>query len=163
MVKNYIKLILGIVFCLYYSPCFGGSFSIDEIDPDAHRMHYNSLPSVEVADKELNSRTNFQDFLKKAGDVIVSHGLEDSVGLRLIHRHFGLTHEQVMVEAYEKYQETPSLITTAYSLSNAREIEATPSSWIFVESKPTVFEFTTDPAARVVLKKIQNSRFHPLL
>ncbi len=154
MIKNKIIRLFLFVCCLYVPPCFG-MFTIDDVDPETHRMHYNSLSAVEVADKELNSRSNFQDFLSRAELLVVSHGLEDVIGLRLIHRHFDLDSGRIMVENFGMYKEIPSLITSAHLLSVAREKGSVPASWMFIgEQQMMPFEFSTDTATRSGIKRL---------
>lgn len=136
---------------------FASVYSIDEIEPDFHASHYNSLPPIEKADEDIKSKTFFQAFLNRAGEIIRSHKLEDYVGVRLIHRHFSLNAGQVMVEKFEQIDSVPSLVTSAEDISLAREKGAVPSGWIFSKSNPVVFEFSTDLAVKDGLALIQNS------
>lgn len=131
-----------------------GVFSIDDVDLKFHVSHYNALPSVEQADEKLQSKSAFQDFLLKTKRIIVSHGLENIIGLRLIHRHFNLNQEQVMVENFEMHKGIPSLITTAHHIADAHKKGAVPSSWILSGSHPVVFEFSTDQAVRSGIEKM---------
>ena len=142
------KLLIFLTISIIYSlPCFG-LWSIDDIDPISHVVRYNSLPSVENADRDLRSHSSFQEVLSRAKQIVCSSGLEDFVGFRLIHRHFRLDREQVMVENFGFDDEIPSLITSALNISVAREKEAMPSGWIFSGSQVAAFEFSTDPAVK---------------
>lgn len=156
MIKNKSRLALGLILAIYAMPCFG-IFSIEDLDATSHRSHYNTLPKVEDADANLKACLDFQDFLSKAEQVIISHGFEDIVGLRLIHHHFDLGAEQVMVENFELYDGIPSLITSAQPITVACEKGAAPSSWIFDGSQRVVFEFSADPAVKAGLRRIQEA------
>ncbi|HCI49187.1 MAG: hypothetical protein A2977_02785 [Alphaproteobacteria bacterium RIFCSPLOWO2_01_FULL_45_8] len=129
---------------------------LQEVDLVYHNQCYNKLPSVKEADQNLEARSDFQNFLKKAGEVANSYGLQDYLGLRLIHRHFDLRPSQVMVEIFDQYENTPSLITTPSSMERAHEKGAVPSSWIFTDSNPMLFETSTDDGARKGLEKLRN-------
>lgn len=151
------KFLLLLTMSIIYSlPCFGG-LSIDDVDPISHVVRYNSLPSVEDADRELRSHSSFQEVLSKARQIVCSSGLEDFVGFRLIHRHFRLDHEQVMVENFGLDDEIPSLITSALNISVAREKEVVPSGWIFSGSQVDAFEFSTDPAVKSGATRLQEN------
>ena len=151
------KFLLFITMSIIYSlPCFG-VLSIDDVDPISHVVRYNSLPSVEDADRELSSHSSFQEVVSRARQIVCSSGLEDFVGFRLIHRHFRLDHEQVMVENFGLDDEIPSLITSALNISVAREKEVVPSGWIFSGSQVDAFEFSTDPAVKSGATRIQEN------
>ncbi|WVW85054.1 hypothetical protein I302_107090 [Kwoniella bestiolae CBS 10118] len=56
---------------------------------------YNSLPSLEAALNSLK-RVNFDEFLADVSDLLAPYG--DGFGLSLIHRHFDLLTDEMMVE-----------------------------------------------------------------
>lgn len=134
-------------------------YSIENINPILHASLYNTLSSVEEANLELLQRTSFSDFLKKMEEIVLFHGLEDYVGLRLIHRHFKLIPGQVMLESFEHYEMIPSLVTSACDITLAQKQKAVPSGWIFsgTEMLPTFFEFSTDEAIKTGVRLLQNS------
>jgi len=156
VIKLNIKLIL-VLLAVYVMPAFG-VFLIDEVDPEFHATHYNSLDPIEKADADLKSEVSFNSFLGKVGEIVTAYKLEDYVGVRLIHRHFSLNPGQVMVENFEKVKDVSSLVTTPHDISLAREKGAVPSAWIFLDSQLAVFEFSTDPAVKVGLKKVKDSQ-----
>jgi hypothetical protein len=156
MRKGKITIFLGLWMLVISVPCFG-IFSIDDLDIISHGVSYNALPSVEKADAELRTKSSFHDFLSNAERIVLSHGLEDLVGLRLIHRHFPLDQEHVMVEKFGLHEEVPSLITSAQHVSIARENEAVPASWIVSGAYPVVFEFSTDTAVRNGIERLRQS------
>jgi len=122
------------------------SFSIKDIDVEDYVKSYNGLCSVEKADSELKSNTLFREFLTKAKDIIVKHDLQEYVGLRLIHRHFDVQPQQVMIENFELREGVPSLITSSQSISSAYEPGVFPASWILSEDGLSIFEFSRDSA-----------------
>ena len=76
-------------------------FSLEEIDIKSHTRNYNSLPSVDQADRDAKNCKNFDSFLLQAGNIVKKYEAESMFGLRLIHRHFKLGQNQVMVETYK--------------------------------------------------------------
>lgn len=149
------------IFCmqLCLSSSLYAHYELDDFDIKAHSSYYNSLPSVEENDKLLKQSPQFQNVLKEAEEIITKYELNDSIGLRLIHRHYLLNDNQVMAEAYNLESGTPSLVTAPYSFEETQEIKARPSSWIFGSNSQDIslFETSTDFAVRETSLKLQKS------
>lgn len=146
------------MFFISVMPCLAGGdiFSIKEEEIGGYVKHYNTLPHVGEADANLKSRTQFSDFLDRAKDVIESYEFSAHTGLRLIHRHFDLDKENVIVQELNHYDGKPALIASSLSLDEALGKEAVPSGWIFGDSRH-IFEFSTDDAVKADLRQIQNT------
>lgn len=159
--KTYIKtsLLFSCALHLSVSTALCGQFQLDDIDAEAYRTHYNNLPSVQESDGLLKESSQFHSFLKEAEEIITRHELESLVGLRLIHRHLSLGKNQVMAEEYEVVNNTPSLVTSAFHIEEAKAKGAVPASWIFsgnIEEDPIVFEASTDAAVKLGSSTLQD-------
>ena len=145
------KTSLSFICALYFSTTIsaGAYFNLEDFNSQEHVGQYNSLPAVESNNELLSEHPQFQPFLKEAGEIVTSHGLEADIGLRLIHRHYPLGENQVMAEKYEIVDGVPSLVTSPHDLTEARELETKPASWIFSKNAPhsaSLFETSSDPA-----------------
>jgi hypothetical protein len=105
---------------------------------------YNQLPEVEVNNEIKRANPLAELFIKDIAEAIIKYGLQDYIGLRLIHKHFKIGSNQIMVEEYEEIEGVPSFVTSAKNLEDAIAINSIPASWIFTEQGPIVFETSTD-------------------
>lgn len=133
---------------------------IDDIDTESYVHHYNRLLAVEEADDRLKGSSEFEKYLRIAGEIIIRYGAQEYFGLRLMHRHFPLSPNHIMVEEFQLLSDVPSLVTSAHTFEDARTKGAIPSGWIFGSTldEINVFETTTDPA---VQKGSQFVQEHP--
>lgn len=134
-------------------------FLLDEVNREEYTQHYNLLPSVEENNYALKNNVNFPSFLEKAQEVVTLYELEPYVGVRLIHKHFPVDHNQLMLEEYKLINSASSLVTSAHDFDMAIEKEAFPASWIFSNSstRPFVFEASVDPAVRIGIRRLQEN------
>lgn len=126
-------------------------------DAEKYRHHYNSLPQVEVANANLNSRENFYDFLNEAEKLVTNYGFEKYVGFRLIHKHFELPQFHVMVEELQDIEGIPSLVSQPIEITIASLKGAVPSGWLFSSTSRNIFEFSTDSAVQAGLNTVQSA------
>jgi hypothetical protein len=105
---------------------------------------YNKLPEVEVNNEIKKNNPLAELFIKDTAEAITKYGLQNYIGLRLIHKHFKIEANQIMVEEYEEIEGIPSFVTSAKNLEDAIAINSIPASWIFTEQGPIVFETSTD-------------------
>jgi len=123
------------------------------------RDRYNNLPEVEVANQELKSREGqFKELFKQLHVLVEQHGLQDYIGLRLIHNHFQLDDQQVMCEHFIPSfgeEKAPSLITTPENVSKLGHAKA--ASWIFTDQGVSPFEYSNDPAVLEGRQKIDQA------
>jgi len=146
------------VLCMSATSCLGDPYSLKEDKAEEHVKHYNTLPYVGIADADLKTQPQFHDFLSRAREVIASYnGFSDHTGLRLVHRHFDLKPENVVVQQFSTYEKTPSLISSALPLAEALAKDAVPSGWVFGVSSPQIFEFSTDEAVKKDLHDIKST------
>lgn len=132
-------------------------FSLDDFPSATYTKHYNALPSVENSDRKLQSHPSFSLFLKDAEEMVVGYDLDSYIGFRLIHNHFLVEDGKVMAESYEKFNDVPSLVTSAKSLEEAQERRAVPASWILNPSNKKdieIFEASSDEAVREGIKLV---------
>jgi len=159
-IKSKLSLTLGVTLQILMMSSLHAEFDWDDVNLEIHRKHYNNLPSVEESDAQLRVSTQFEPFLKKAEEVVVQYELEDSIGLRLIHRHFDLGEKQVMAENYELVKNVPSLVTYAHSIEEVQDKKALPASWIFsgnADQEALLFEASSDPEIRASSYKLQQN------
>lgn len=57
--------------------------------------HFNSLPTFTQAQRNLEAH---QDKLEAVGAVLHAHGLSHEIGIALLHRHFDLAPDEILVE-----------------------------------------------------------------
>jgi len=132
------------------------NYNLDDINIEQHQSHYNKLPSVEDNDRLLKERSSqFFHVLQEAEKIVLKYELEEHVGFRLVHSHFPLGKNQVMVEQPEEFQGVSSLLTYAQDIDVAKENKAVPASWIFSADHNEVFETSTDPSVHAGLKLLQ--------
>lgn len=159
MKKIQLTLILLLMAMQWPSALNAEFFSLDEVDKEKYVQHYNGLPAVEKADEDINKKTQFQSFLKKAEQIVRQYELQPIVGLRLIHNHFLVGNNNVMSEDFQIVKEIPSLVTSEKSFEEAYESGALPASWIFSKNNNgeiSLFEASNDPfikTAHSLLKK----------
>ncbi|KAJ1443990.1 hypothetical protein B484DRAFT_389156 [Ochromonadaceae sp. CCMP2298] len=115
---------------------------------------YNGLPEVEDANAALRGKASVQDVLAEAMDIIESSELSAYLGVRLVHRHFRLGKDKVMVEQLEQCDNIDSLVTAESTLSMAKQLGAVPASWIFSEDAIFPFEYSTDQAVKDGVSKL---------
>lgn len=156
MIRNF-KFLAIMVSCL--SGVKAGTLTLDGLDTRSHASLYNSLPSVEYADESIKKRgAVFEQFLTSAKDLVLHYGMEQHMGLRLIHRHYELRDREVMVEEFERIDDIPSLVTEPRVLKDFSQ-EALPTGWIFSSpnvTTPVVFESSTDKAVKLAISKLSS-------
>jgi hypothetical protein len=89
---------------------------------------YNHLPEVEVNNEIKKANPLAELFIKDTGEIITKYGLQDYIGLRLIHKHFKVESGQIMVEEYEEIEGVPSFVTSAKNFEDAIAIKSIPAS-----------------------------------
>lgn len=153
------NLILAITFLSFSNLPAYAHFSLDEVDKETYTQRYNMLPSVEDSNDSLKLSPHFLGFLGKAEEVVTRYEFEPYVGLRLIHNHFPVDQNQLMVEEYQLIEGTPSLVTYAHDFDLASDKGAVPASWIFStdEFEPMVFETSTDFAVKTGVRHLQEN------
>jgi hypothetical protein len=79
-------------------------------------------------------------------EVICNHGLEDWIGIRLLHRHNSLTNGEIMLEAEEQHStENATLTTMATRLSRIKH-QFSPNSWVAEGGRFFPMEYSQDAA-----------------
>lgn len=148
-------------FQILYINLVDAHFELKDINLDTYHTHYNSLSSVEESSLALQASPQFQPFLEKAEEIVTRYNFNNSIGLRLIHRHFSLSQNQLMVEQFDTVNDIPSLITYPHTIEEAQAIDTVPASWIFsgnLKEEITLFETSTDSAVKAANLRLQQ---HP--
>lgn len=116
---------------------------------------YNSLPEVELADLKLQESNSFEQFLAEAQELAQHYNFEDSMGVRLIHRHTDINDDEIMVEKHENFEGKDALVTRPQS--KIYQSQAAPASWIFDGEQYRVFEYSYDAHVSKAFERIRNS------
>jgi len=125
---------------------------MDNLVPSAeYRSCYNQLPDVLDATNRLQARDK-PGTLDALAKVILEHGLQEQVGIRLLHKHNTVETDELMIEAEEvdPVCETKSLTTLADEAGqiHRRYGEAfAPNSWRWVGQKWLPLEYSVDSKA----------------
>jgi hypothetical protein len=117
---------------------------LESLNIKKHAAIYNHLPEVEENDKLMKTNPHSQLFINDIAEVITRYDLQDYIGVRLIHKHFRIESHQIMVEEYKEIEGIPSFVTSAQDIEDAIAMKSFPSSWIFTEEGPIIFETSTD-------------------
>lgn len=101
---------------------------------------YNDLSDVVIADQGLLAMGR-KDVIDSLLAVIRSHHLEDSVGLRLLHKHNELAQFEVMLEEAQIDRDGFALVTRATTLALPTD-DVAPNSWLLCDDGFVPFEFS---------------------
>jgi len=106
---------------------------------------YNTLLSADDADAAVRRNPGFDEFLASFARLAVRHEVPEVAGACLLHRHFTLRDEQVIIEKADTWRGEAALISTPNAFDCAR---AAPSMWRFGADGhgPEALEFSEDPA-----------------
>ena len=101
-----------------------------------HVKHYNSLPELGVAKDQFEAARVSEILLTEIGMAFVKHHVENSLGILLLHIHFLLEPDEMLV----------NINSTAVQWdmrSNAKELSNVgASAWRFTEKGVAPYEFT---------------------
>lgn len=123
------------------------------------RTRYNSMPSVEDAHAALEERHQFPEFLTRFSSLSREHSVAEDAGAFLLHAHFKLGADQIMLERSTSVGGTAAYATQPVAADDAKV--AFPMRWYFApKSKKALFrpmEFTSDPGGNLSLRKLAAS------
>lgn len=108
--------------------------------PSSIASTYNALSDVVVADHALSDVGRELGINSLLG-VIRAYGLEEFIGLRLLHKHNDIAASEIMLEDSRIDEEGFALITRATSISKTLG-DVSPNSWILCEDGFVPFEFS---------------------
>lgn len=100
---------------------------------------YNSLLEVEAASNELHERDKFS-ILMSLLSILKKHDLEETIGLRLLHKHSDLKDFEIMVERQSIFEDKFALITQPLLPEYGEN--CVPNSWQLIESKFVPCEYS---------------------
>ena len=122
--------------------------------PTENTAFYNALSSVEDASAEVRSRADFQAFLREFAELAVEYELADTAAAFLLHRHFALSGDQVIVEALRTLPDG-RLALVSMPMSGG---DAAPTRWALDSSLGSVafrpLEFSIEPMAHSAAAQI---------
>lgn len=123
---------------------------------DYHFDTWSQLPHIQTATEE-GKRT--ENSIQTLGDIIVKHGLHNDVGIVLLHRHFDITENEILVEQVDSTHS----VTKPILIANA-DPSVIPHSFMFSQratSKWAPYEFTAPcvDSARKVVNVFSNTDF----
>ncbi len=103
---------------------------------------YNALPAVELSDDKLNLLGK-QKVLNTLCEVIANYGLEEVVGIRLLHNHNIISEDEQMFESAEMDEiGAPCLVTSAQKRTAVGN--STANSWMWRNDDFLPVEFSAD-------------------
>ena len=132
---------------------FRNEFSTPDIG-DYHFETWSRLPLIYTAREEWEKT---KDSIEILGDIIVKHGLNNDVGIVLLHRHFDITEDEILVEQVDSKQSVTQPILIADADPNV-----IPHSFMLLPtSKWAPYEFTAPcvDSARKVVNVFSNTDF----
>ncbi|KAI1175976.1 hypothetical protein F4777DRAFT_597917 [Nemania sp. FL0916] len=104
-------------------------------------QHYNSLPSIADASSSLNS-TEIDQLTTTIGQVFIKHKVQNLFGIILLHNHFPLDEDEVLVNI-------GSVAVPWKTTSLAKQFrDVRSSAWRFIEQGIAPYEFVYDVSSR---------------
>jgi hypothetical protein len=115
---------------------------------DISNITYNALPGVEAADAALSAiQRSF--VLNRLGEVILRHGLEDVVGIRLLHIHNVIAENEFMLEFEETDAGGHECMSTVATDKAAISEPFYPNSWKLENERFVPLEYSLDPTVKL--------------
>lgn len=144
--KLNLAILCSVLFC---TASFAGKVP-EELKEFSHTS-YNSLPLSGEADLNLKRNGNLNKFLEEVTLIVEEQGLAESIGFRLSHRHDLVQQGEKMVEKFDYWKGNPAFITT---IEKEDTPKIYPASWLYTSSGLKVFEYSSDPEVKKVIKSI---------
>jgi len=114
---------------------------------------YNKLQEVEIADRILKQRKEFNKLLEKVHTLTREYNIE--LGLRLIHKHLLLDEGKIMVEKFSIFGGKPAYITSPDYISE----NIYPASWLIINDTLFVYEYSTDEHVKKTLERLEEDSY----
>lgn len=143
-----LSLLCSVLLC---TASFAGKIP-EELKEFSHTT-YNSLPLSGEADSNLKQNGRLHKFLEEVTPLVEEQGLTESIGFRLAHRHDVVQQGEKMVERFDYWKEKPSFITT---IEKEDAPKTYPASWLYTSSGLKVFEYSSDPEVKKVIKSLSD-------
>lgn len=106
---------------------------------------YNSLPSIEAADRYVSSNYLVEKMSTCVGELFIRHGISQHWGISLLHRHWDIEDEEVPGEVVEfRSNLTEYIMKPRRSANFGRYV---PCVIGFYDHGPQALEFSSDPRA----------------
>jgi len=105
--------------------------------------NYNKLPSVENAYSKVMNLNNFEGFFSEVQQLALECDVADYVAIRLAHRHWLVSEDQVMLEQPMVRYQKPALVTKA-TQKELVPVDVVPVSWMYNGEKYEKCEFSSD-------------------
>jgi hypothetical protein len=110
----------------------------------SHSEIYNGLPDVLVADAKLKAMGKAVT-LTPLCEAILKHGLEDRIGIRLLHNHNKIAQDEMMVEQEELNRDGTYCLTTVAVDKASYATKSYANSWLLRKDGPLPLEYSLDP------------------
>ncbi len=108
---------------------------------------YNSLSSVEDADKKVNQNDALAVFLDGAKPIFYTHSMHDRFGVALLHKHYECGDSEHVIQHEEIIDSENALVTRPVHAAPSRE-DAVPVVWSLIDGTYHPLEYSTDALAR---------------
>lgn len=105
--------------------------------------NYNKLPPVDEAFKQITTSNNFESFFSEIEDLALKHGVSDVIGIRLAHKHWLVTSDDIMLEKPAERHGRFALVTKA-TCRESVDTPVAPSCWLYGADKYEDYEYSTD-------------------
>lgn len=106
---------------------------------------FDSLPDVTTAATTVRDKQGEQLIRSAVKSLLLKYSLNDKIGVALVHRHFDLKPDEVMVDYHGVATPWNSALLDHYNTFGSVQ----PLSWVIVDGKPQPYEFyySTENAA----------------
>jgi hypothetical protein len=98
---------------------------------------FNGLPDVTTAATTVKDKEGEQLIRGVVRDLLLKHGLNDKLGVALVHRHFDLKPDEVMVDYHGVATPWNTALIDHYDSFGSVH----PLSWVIVDGNPVPYEF----------------------
>jgi hypothetical protein len=105
--------------------------------------HYNRLPDVLVADATLHGMGKLET-LTPLCETILKYGLEDRIGIRLLHNHNQISQDEMMLEQEEIDKDGTYCLSTIATKKTDCENKPYANSWLLNKDFNSPLEYSLD-------------------
>lgn len=104
--------------------------------PRVSETIYNSLPSIEDASRDFKLNGGADHLLRDIREIILRHGPADTWGVQLLHKHFEIGLNEMLVSFG-----TVSVPVSSQKMDDNTTSHISGSSWMWTCEGPTPYEF----------------------
>jgi hypothetical protein len=98
---------------------------------------YQSLPGFDDIAKAFKDRKG-KYFIRAVREIYLKHGVEECLGVGLVHRHFDMDSDEILVQE--------GMISKPYTMKEIEDSNIVPTSWTFRDNTLYPYEFEFAPS-----------------